>query len=110
MYGDRFLYSVETPPLARGRLTEWDALKNIGRNTPAGAGKTPFYLSPFFARAKHPRWRGEDIIGTHFYGLCPETPPLARGRLFSPFRLLVFIRNTPAGAGKTITDFQPDFI
>ena len=92
----------ETPPQARGRRQDPQRSARLGGNTPAGAGKT---ARGGFSRArarKHPRRRGEDFRGTMYRSLHEETPPQARGRPQYLGVKVQDLRNTPAGAGKTL--------
>ncbi len=72
---------AETPPLTRGRRSRTTRLRDVRRNTPAYAGKTPCRRSLQSPRRKHPRLRGEDSFRGESVPCLPETPPLTRGRL-----------------------------
>ena len=52
----------ETPPLARGKLKEYENENRRFRNTPAGAGKTGSRCCLGGLPGKHPRWRGENQL------------------------------------------------
>ena len=92
---------TETPPHARGRLSDLP-LRAIGlRNTPACAGKTFSRSARSFAFWKHPRMRGEDQLIHLGRLVVVETPPHARGRPSLYLTCPAAIGNTPACAGKT---------
>ena len=94
-------WTLETPPLARGRRISGFGKRRQLRNTPACAGKTIRVSSNDETDEKHPRLRGEDSMPSVDFTDCSETPPLARGRLFISLDGLDDLRNTPACAGKT---------
>ena len=92
---------VETPPHARGRQEPRGGIQNVPGNTPACAGKTCVTHNSRDELRKHPRMRGEDACRPKGCRKIVETPPHARGRLFSPVYFSMIFRNTPACAGKT---------
>ena len=92
---------METPPLTRGRRTDYLRRHLRDRNTPAYAGKTAKKFRDFIELQKHPRLRGEDSASAQRRASARETPPLTRGRLLDNSRMNLGGRNTPAYAGKT---------
>ena len=79
-----FCHVEGTPPLVRRRLARVvGAVGNVGL-TPAGAGKTWSDRATGSRKPAHPRWRGEDLLGSSLKCL--------------------FGGLTPAGAGKTGVD------
>ena len=99
---------AETPPLARGRRGVKAKDRRCPGNTPACAGKTNYRSAFRAARRKHPRLRGEDSKSAYSDASMRETPPLARGRLRSVYRLSPCLGNTPACAGKTTGGLQAE--
>ena len=98
----------ETPPLTRGRPQCLALASDCLRNTPAYAGKTfTAFPHPLESR-KHPRLRGEDAYLRAARPRFLETPPLTRGRLRATPMRGGFRRNTPAYAGKTPPDQEPE--
>ena len=104
----RETFDPETPPLARGRQCGTFPQMTPSRNTPACAGKTNYRSAFRAARRKHPRLRGEDSKSAYSDASMRETPPLARGRLRSVYRLSPCLGNTPACAGKTTGGLQAE--
>ena len=94
----------ETPPRARGRRVAPCAIPELIGNTPACAGKTSGSGRTSGSGQKHPRVRGEDIIVTGWPFTSSETPPRARGRRYCLRISFVAMRNTPACAGKTLSN------
>ena len=93
--------ATETPPRARGKRIATYLPEVAMRNTPAGAGKTTMYIAMNSANWKHPRGRGENAAALASFHPKHETPPRARGKHAFANNNCNFIRNTPAGAGKT---------
>ena len=78
-------------------------------SSPAYAGKTTPVSSTIRARQDHPRIRGENSI-TH--ALLPSflgSPPHTRGKLALYKETILFIRITPAYAGKTLVEQVCDY-
>ncbi len=100
----KVLFMRETPLLTQGRrISVLTQTGHVG-NTPAHAGKTPNCPGPSKAPWKHPCSRREDrtMLIPKSYPL--ETPLLTQGRPLPDSAELVGIGNTPAHAGKTITN------
>ena len=96
----------ETPPRARGKPISASHLLPRHRNTPAGAGKTSSEPARRDRSRKHPRGRGENFHVNFMIVPFLETPPRARGKLFSAAERGDVEGNTPAGAGKTLDHFS----
>ena len=90
-----------SPPHARGRLYLTHCRRINLRITPACAGKTS--TAEAFSRPEpdHPRMRGEDASPWLSRRPSRGSPPHARGRQLSNLNQRVFVRITPACAGKT---------
>ena len=73
---------------------------------PARAGKTGDDASVTVSERKHPRACGEDHTRPGSTSTTSETPPRVRGRLQTSPRLDGIDGNTPARAGKTLTDLR----
>ena len=85
----------------RGRPHENRKTQIPHRNTPAYAGKTGARLPALSMSRKHPRVCGEDGFSVGDTANITETPPRMRGRLKAFSKNHVYMRNTPAYAGKT---------
>ena len=72
-----------------------------GGITPACAGKSLSFFLPACAEEDHPRLRGEKLCADADGGEQLGSPPLARGKDHTIFRILNCIRITPACAGKS---------
>ena len=97
----------ETPPLTRGRHEHGFNLRPLRGNTPAYAGKTFRTSSIVGSERKHPRLRGEDFVARDTNRRAVETPPLTRGRRAHVREEETSNGNTPAYAGKTLANSQP---
>ena len=86
----------------RGRLYHIRRQREIGRNTPAYAGKTNTKTRMKLFGQKHPRVCGEDRLPDRSDREPAETPPRMRGRLTFFSAAFHALRNTPAYAGKTL--------
>ena len=91
----------ETPPRVRGRGPPLDVPHLMGRNTPAGAGKSRTLRSEREEIKKHPRGCGEEERRSTERDKPTETPPRVRGRVCPAERQWRPEGNTPAGAGKS---------
>ena len=90
-----------SPPQVRGKLNSLRSQVRYLRITPAGAGKTG--ISPVCAilAKDHPRRCGENLRCPHVVVDYRGSPPQVRGKPYPPPWGLLFVRITPAGAGKT---------
>ena len=89
-----------TPPRARGKESQVFALSVSKGNTPACAGKSPFFDNAVRATRDHPRACGEKII-EHIPGITlPGSPPRVRGKDSLILQSLKLTGITPARAGK----------
>ena len=70
----------ELPPLARGKAPGSADIAGLTGITPARAGKSPTLALAYASHWNYPRSRGEKIIGTYYYLMPLELPPLARGK------------------------------
>ena len=90
-----------SPPQVRGKLSCGISGGSGAGITPAGAGKTLYWLSRWAVCRDHPRRCGENMQPPSGRRFCPGSPPQVRGKLLPPVNNDVGIRITPAGAGKT---------
>ena len=97
----RASFSTGSPPHARGRLTVWRHATDIGRITPACAGKTKPTPNGTFTIWDHPRMRGEDTYSPVSLSFVWGSPPHARGRQDDILEMPRRTGITPACAGKT---------
>ena len=90
-----------SPPRVRGKLTQEELAKKLGRITPACAGKTRPMALRTAATPDHPRVCGENSFLSLFHAVRPGSPPRVRGKrpCLPDFRQST--RITPACAGKT---------
>ena len=96
----------EIPPRARGRAVLKASCQARGRNTPACAGKRTRRAAPPTGTWKYPRVRGEETPRHHQSHENKEIPPRARGRAPECARGPHALGNTPACAGKSLSDLQ----
>ena len=90
-----------SPPLVRERLMFPPfGLLNCGI-TPARAGKTAFAADYLGNPRDHPRSCGKDVEITNLNVYTPGSPPLVRERLLCMQLETLYMRITPARAGKT---------
>ena len=96
-----------SPPQVRGKLRASTGRTGSSRITPAGAGKT-LRASPYSTGSRdHPRRCGENIRAGG-KAQCPAgSPPQVRGKLDWILPQSALFGITPAGAGKTLSHFQP---
>ena len=94
-------HPLGSPPQVRGKLK--DALENTSTRgiTPAGAGKTLFFLLYCLVSWDHPRRCGENHAHAHGMPCRQGSPPQVRGKLSKEDSMGNDERITPAGAGKT---------
>ena len=96
---------LETPPRARGRLSNQYCRATNQGTTPVCAGKTCSFPAVFRRSRNHPRVRGEDRSPATSAESYTEPPPCARGRLQQRLPTKPRYRTTPACAGKTASHF-----
>ena len=77
------------------------------RITPAGAGKTPRPVSLESCHRDHPRRCGENCTHQCHRACTTGSPPQVRGKLRQSRLIRCVGRITPAGAGKTISSYNP---
>ena len=99
-------YDEDTPPLARGKPSNYRKQAPTRRYTPACAGKTLFFyiLPPFYMI--HPRLRGENSSLRHFRLFQCDTPPLARGKPSAFMRVCVTSNTSLCKLHKKYFDFS----
>ena len=85
----------------RGKPKQTFRKPTRSRITPAGAGKTLSAGIGGFLRRDHPRRCGENEIADDIIRRCGGSPPQVRGKRVIPRIRWMYIRITPAGAGKT---------
>ncbi len=92
-----------TPPRVRGRREAHRLLGPLRGNTPAGAGTTQGEQSSERKEWEHPRGCGDDARLQLSAPAKGGTPPRVRGRPPGRSRSWTRCRNTPAGAGTTLS-------
>ena len=105
------LYGCEvaagSPPQVRGKLLLQKPQADNRRITPAGAGKTLLRSCVIVGVEDHPRRCGENNAWCkRIYG-CTGSPPQVRGKLCGRLHIGCIRGITPAGAGKTSSQFAP---
>ena len=75
---------------------------SYSRNTPVGTGKSRMVSVVIATSEKHPRGYGEESCSTFRCIKIKETPPWVRGRVRNNLFVLVLVRNTPVGTGKSV--------
>ena len=90
-----------SPPRVRGKVHIRRRASYIHRITPAGAGKSsrlPMQICNFW---DHPRRCGEKGLRVNWVTPGLGSPPQVRGKDRGKMSDVVFVRITPAGAGKS---------
>ena len=100
---------LETPPLTRRKLPQYNSSNPFGRNTSAYAEKTCVCSWRHDVYEKHLRLRGENFLFLTRAMRLPETPPLTRRKRADGIRAKVRGRNTSAYAEKTKVLFKRIF-
>ena len=90
-----------SPPRMRGKLPFDCVPAVVERITPAHAGKTLREIVSWIPAKDHPRACGENCKLSGYHLHCRKSPPRMRGKLLCIVRAFVFVRITPACAGKT---------
>ena len=101
-----FAPALEIPPRARGRARRTPDNSVSTGNTPACAGKSGAASQSHARLRKYPRVRGEEINSRVTGILGAEIPPRARGRAVLRQQDQRCRGNTPACAGKSLSDLQ----
>ncbi len=91
------------PPLARGERDPGCAGVEVGRTTPACAGRTAVVVSVSIRAPDHPRLRGENGQRPRCCCITAGPPPPARGEPSLALTAGAAGRTTPACAGRTQT-------
>ena len=100
------MYILGSPPQVRGKHGTMDA-KTLDRGiTPAGAGKTHLLDQFHFYLRDHPRRCGENLSAFTRKNRSGGSPPQVRGKRVIPRIRWMYIRITPAGAGKTLRQLK----
>ena len=97
---------IGSPPQVRGKPKQTFRKPTRSRITPAGAGKTLSAGIGGFLRRDHPRRCGENEIADDIIRRCGGSPPQVRGKRVIPRIRWMYIRITPAGAGKTLRQLK----
>ena len=94
--------AVGSPPRMRGKVVAHCVRQNAVRITPAYAGKSKRRALPALSPGDHPRVCGEKSISLYFFVSRLGSPPRMRGK--GTFQILhyLFVRITPAYAGKRL--------
>ena len=90
-----------SPPQVRGKLSHTPCVLPHDRITPAGAGKTQFFVLAPRRDQDHPRRCGENPLDKRFRFGMEGSPPQVRGKLYQPSYAQCKSGITPADAGKT---------
>ncbi len=90
-----------SPPPTRGKPVNLTILKALLRITPAYAGKTNSVKDLERTAGDHPRLRGENLTSLSVTSRVSGSPPPTRGKLRNNNAPTLYIRITPAYAGKT---------
>ena len=93
-----------SPPQVRGKPAALNQTALCPGITPAGAGKTITRLSDIIGAEDHPRRCGENTAIAASMPISIGSPPQVRGKRPMNFLLLLQMRITPAGAGKTYVE------
>ena len=90
-----------SPPQVRGKHRPENLHRICPGITPAGAGKTIYFILFDFQAQDHPRRCGENGREAGATGVMSGSPPQVRGKPLTGGCLPNLKRITPAGAGKT---------
>ena len=90
-----------SPPQVRGKQDVFAAPFAASGITPAGAGKTSSMSLTSTPTEDHPRRCGENPGRAGLYLCRIGSPPQVRGKLRTKTPIIIVVRITPAGAGKT---------
>ncbi len=85
----------------RGKQSLCRRFSAVNRITPAGAGKTHYWLCVCLVGWDHPRRCGENQHAVAFFAVERGSPPQVRGKRRDGTLLPASTGITPAGAGKT---------
>ena len=102
--------SPGSPPLTRGKAPRPPVVGGSTGITPAYAGKRSFMQAFKQINEDHPRLRGEKLPAHRRCILRSGSPPLTRGKVTVPGKLLPKRRITPAYAGKSRLEITADQI
>ena len=91
-----------SPPRVREKLKQWEAGLVGNRITPACAGKTRLETMEMLVVRDHPRVCGKNMLAVVFKVSALGSPPRVREKLNLCWIGHVFLRITPACAGKTL--------
>ena len=94
--------TLGSPPLTRGKVTNYIMPELLLRITPAYAGKSYFAARLPPAERDHPRLRGEKLALPAGLPSCWGSPPLTRGKVCMCRGPRLENRITPAYAGKRL--------
>ena len=92
---------IGSPPQVRGKVRVPADVRGGSGITPAGAGKRVFEMAKKYYPRDHPRGCGEKGMTSHKKENLQGSPPQVRGKVSYLREILVLIRITPAGAGKS---------
>ena len=99
----RITVAMGSPPRMRGKHSVYALHRPNRRITPADAGKTaPVRCRPW-SSWDHPRRCGENSFEGASLQFASGSPPQVRGKQAARLRLALYLRITPADAGKTKT-------
>ena len=90
-----------SPPRVRGKRYDVICLPEVPGITPARAGKTTMFNQSSGETRDHPRACGENQIPSAEKRDHKGSPPRVRGKRFCRSSALLYMRITPARAGKT---------
>ena len=94
-------YSIGSPPRVRGKGSIFRWRKSRNRITPACAGKSVLFNQFFCSVQDHPRVCGEKSSIWYMIEIFQGSPPRVRGKVDDPPLIPIWVRITPACAGKS---------
>ena len=101
IYGGAHHISIGSPPQVRGKAHACPCRFAISGITPAGAGKSRVDILISHQSQDHPRRCGEKGLRVNWVTPGLGSPPQVRGKDRGKMSDVVFVRITPAGAGKS---------
>ena len=96
-----YILGKGSPPRMRGKPVVSSLICRCRRITPAHAGKTYRAKNASYNNQDHPRACGENAARRCLVAVNMGSPPRMRGKLITQKAKSLFLRITPAHAGKT---------
>ena len=110
--GEKTIFRMKTipkmgsPPRVRGKEYPFDLSQYVSGITPACAGKSLYFSWGLSCYQDHPRVCGEKRRGDMDGIVSEGSPPRVRGKVSVVLSIFLFLRITPACAGKSLTGRQ----